>query len=965
MSQNYYKLYVESIFNLASTIVIKSELSAEMINKFLVLQYGEQEVDPYDPTSWKYYLNVCGQYHPRDEQITITSLDSGVEIVFDKLRLDQNPVTKSSYAYGSRYYRELVTLHPDKELLIIGSLYPADMSKAINAEDGDVISYPSNLVEEQELSLISNIEDWIKRFKARWDNRQFNVSDSLYGAANHGIMYLQLVPLIFNLRLAACKTNEVHSFHIRQYLASHGMLDIYLDQLSLKQALFLYRNIAYIERNNGKKEIFSWLVEKILTDRDIPISEYSMRHNTGNMTSVATPLVGFRRKELNDVYSGYNNETVRIDTKRLLSKEELDAKGNSEYSFYNADRINTQFEYSLSSVVGTKVLESSMIDYSADDPYPLIDIQLNHWLYYSSLGIYRANIIIQEPRTGVEYTLSAFDAYVYWFYIYCKSIGVHLNKTAIFADNVIPDFLATRVVSIPRVSRSDVNQIADLTGVESDVIAEIFYSQAGVITQTSVKDFNNQTLEILKQSNFQQALVSNQQHMVRRAMVKNAINRLYYDIRISTHDTFSSQQTVARTYPEWLSEKNINDYNYSPEECELIYSNLFQKATGGNLYTTQAMGQLQRSMIKLMRQLSSYSVQYITEINQSSIRRLNWGTIRIGDYNARDVRHESLTEYKIIPFNVKGEETDTIKIDCENASVKTITGTIQSNEKRVPITVKPFVTKDTGTLHVHEVRFGTIVINPCFFNDPAFVGGIKHLDSYQEFYNLSPNDQATIKDVYFNPFEQDPNAGKIKLSLVLFKDMIPDFSYTKLPKRNLKAFTNIFIPQKVDSGVRNLLSIELDIFHGNLGQIELPGYILFNGTNVADLFTYFGKTSVLNSFVSNGGEILIDPGAIPDALDMGTTLEIFKGITTPTQLQGFSYSQEATNVNFTFVGESSNVNFVRPFFTTEVAMHPSEPGEIVNAFELLTSTTVLGGFEYNEYQLVGFTINGTQIDFDV
>ena len=67
-------------------------------------------------------------------------------------------------------------------------------------------------------------------------------------------------------------------------------------------------------------------------------------------------------------------------------------------------------------------------------------------------------------------------------------------------------------------------------------------------------------------------------------------------------------------------EKGLSNYDYSPEECEIIYNDIFTKATGGTLYTTKALSDLQKSMIRLMKQLSSYSIQFVTEINKTNIK---------------------------------------------------------------------------------------------------------------------------------------------------------------------------------------------------------------------------------------------------------------------------------------------------------------------------------------------------------
>ncbi len=690
-----------------------------------------------------------------------------------------------------------------------------------------------------------------------------------------------------------------------------------------------------------------------------------MRHSLEDSdSSNPKPNIRFKRKELNNIYSGFINEDVRISTQQLLNKEIPDAIGNSEYVDYNFDSIKSKFDYSLSGVVATKVLESTIIDYTDDDPYPLIDYQLNHWLFYASSGVYTAPVIIKEPRTGVDINLTPFDAFIYWFYIFSKSIGVNYNNKSIFANNSIPDFLATRVIKPNRVNINQVRQVSFIEDISIDLINYILDTQLPVISLLSVNAFNLRTLQILKNSNEQQNLLSLQEHKDRRAMLETVVNSLYYDVRIDTNNVLSQQGTVSRTFPEWLNEKNIVDYDYSRDECITIYSQLFTSATGGNLYSTKLMTELQKSLIKLMKQLSSYSVQYITEINSTSIRKLNWSTIRLGDIRSIETKLQQVELCELLPEIIEVQENNLTKIESQLTSVKTITGSIQSNRKDIEIKVKPYLSPETGALHAYQIRFGTITINPCLWNDPAFVGGIKILDSYQEFYNLAPEDKKTIKDVYFTVFEQDINAGKVNINNVVIRDIIPDFNYTRLKTQILKAFKPVFIPQKSKSTIKNLLNISLSIFKSNIGSITLPAYSLFNATNVLELFKYFANSTVINSFNYNGGELYIDPLNFHQILEMGNSLEIFKGVFTPTSIQGFNYSNDIRNINVNYGGGSSSINFVRPFFTTSVALHPTAPGQILESFRLLNSSVILGGFEYAGYSFGGFSINGSQVNFD-
>lgn len=322
-----------------------------------------------------------------------------------------------------------------------------------------------------------------------------------------------------------------------------------------------------------------------------------------------------------------------------------------------------------------------------------------------------------------------------------------------------------------------------------------------------------------------------------------------------------------------------------------------------------------------------------------------------------------MNQVKITASNFVVDEENYVPIDTDTTAVRAATETIHSNQTSIELMVKPYFGETATTLHTHEVRFGTININPSYYNDPSFVGGIKTLDSYESYYQLDPSQQDTIKDVYYNVFERDPNDGKINLGISVLRSIIPSFKYTKLFKRKLQSFSYSYIPQSVISGIRNLVSVELDAFYASMGSHSLIAFKLMNRESIASLFVYFGETKILNSFVNTSGELISDPNSLTDLLGMGVSIDIFKGLTAPVSIDGFIYSQDKSNINLSFISENINVNFVRPFFATNVALHPTAPGQLLNAFKLLSNVSVVGGYAYQGYNLSGFTYNGTDIDF--
>ena len=131
MENNYYDVYLDSALQLAESIVIKSDESARAINEALTIKYGKSIVDELYPNTWKYYLNLAGEYHITDPVIEVTSLDTLEQIQFTKQNLEEHTATKKAYQYGSVLYKELVDRYPDLRQLILGVLYPVDLNTAI------------------------------------------------------------------------------------------------------------------------------------------------------------------------------------------------------------------------------------------------------------------------------------------------------------------------------------------------------------------------------------------------------------------------------------------------------------------------------------------------------------------------------------------------------------------------------------------------------------------------------------------------------------------------------------------------------------------------------------------------------------------------------------------------------------------------------------------------------------------
>lgn len=731
-SSNYYNLYIADVLTLANTIIIKSQETIDGLNKLVneSAQFnGTEYVNTVAPETWKYYMNISGQYHHLDDMMKVVSLDTLEEINFTKENLLTHLATKAGYSYGTRQYKELLLRYPNQELLIKGILYPVDIDKAINSPDGTILSYPDGLVEFNEYSLIRKLQTWVYGFKERWVNAQYHTSDSLYAATSLGIMYLNLVPAILSIRLAACKTNEAHSFHVKQYLASHGFLNQYLDNMTLRQALFFYRNISYIERNSGKKEIFEWLVEHIMTERSLPLAEFYMKHDLSEQPENIYPALVFKNNSLNGNMSANTKSDYTLE--EILNKEVNQARDNVIYNPIYQPIIKERMENSLSNTALTKLLESAVIDYSNSALYSIEEILLNHWLYLSSLGLYKSYVTVINPKTNEKIALTTKDAFTVYWYAYCRSINIDVVK--------VPKLIATRVQRIPMVTPEDALSVVDKTLVNSSVFNTAISIQPVIKPIISTQAFYSCCEKIYQSTLLQIKLISNHEDYRTRGMVANMVNRIYCDKYCSLGQTDEAYET-------WFKDRLLDISDLSQTEFGVLATNTLEAATSLKLNQGSSLKNLQKAMIGLLSQLSSYSIQVVSDINDSAMKVTQWPAVRPGNILSDSKTNIKYTDYqsRVIKFMSHLKEKNVVDFGNNNTMGSISMSTSDSIDIDIGVDIN---LGNKGIVYMQILNLDGVRVKPQYplsKNDQDVIP-VFGTDTY---LNLNSEQQQTLKDIY-------------------------------------------------------------------------------------------------------------------------------------------------------------------------------------------------------------------------
>lgn len=616
MSNVYFDVYRDDTIRLVRSVIVKFNETALQINTQLERNYPIT-VDPDEPTTWKYYMHLAGDYHSTDTMMYVRSADTLEMIEFTKANLEIHRATARAYLPGTTLYNSLSRQYPDQVDLITGILYPIDIQMAIDAPDGKILYYDAKYIESQEDTLIYDLQDWVDAFYLRWYNQQFNLIDELFHAAYLGNMYLRMVPSIMAMRLSKAKTNQAHSYHIREYLASHEHLDDFIPYLDTYQMLWLYRNINYLQRHAGNKDTFRRLVQNILTHRGIPIIEYTLDQNSKNLLRDYKASAEMVKHDIN--FAIVDPDNAQVPVANILERESLLARDNPLVQFDTERDIQRDMGYSAYSVLPTRVYDSEVIDRSVSNVKSLEHVLLNEWLDLASSNRYRAFVQIPNPKNGVNMTMSVKNAWIVTMYCWMKTRG--------WLSPTIPKFIAYDVLTPKSPTFFELRAMSPLRIIPDKIITAIQDITPPMSDYISTEQFYLDCVQAHKNYLKQWELYSFQEHMVGRGYCEQIV-RMHYMNRMCTlvDDDI--------TWDTYFRQQGFDITDLSNPDMEQLMLDTINIATGANLVKVITLGEVQRELLRLMSKMSSYIAQYLRNVEFTKFHVLGMVMPRVGDISA-------------------------------------------------------------------------------------------------------------------------------------------------------------------------------------------------------------------------------------------------------------------------------------------------------------------------------------------
>lgn len=595
MSNPIYELHRQDNLRLARSIVFKFGYEAKA-NNDLILASGKEVSE--DPTTWRYYMNLNGDYHPSNIPMEVVSLDSRTTVPVTKNSLLFHPVTRREMRVGGTIYEELVRKYPTQLTLIHGIINPVPTSVSIPAKECTILSYDKSLVEEQESNLISEVQELMYSTYERW---HIDTHENI-GELNSTAFLIFFAKTIFDaialVRQENVHSNRAHSYHIWRYLSSHGKLDRYRPYLTRNQMLWLYRELKVLINNAGQEWTLEELIENLLTPIGVRAYQIEIAQNSG---ALLDPVLEVRRRNLN--FKDNTLDTlIKVNTnevnERLNAGKNLPADTVSRISeMYANKRADMLTSDSPTKVVETLVPNDISLITDAE-----ISFLVRQWGYLALKGLYTADITVSEKRSGVMLTIDTKTAYMLYL------------RMQLLVDNNSEYDLTTfgipRALSIHLPNPEDIINANDLVNphhvVEllNDVKFTTPFGQVKDFQEFCTKQRNAITIFDLraqqKQNSYQEAAYYSVLHLLRRDVALPISN----DIMTS----------------EWLAAISPALPNYRAEEAKELIMEIIVQATGVYFLEGYNKSAIRDQLVKLIGELTTYHVSFIeNEVDESPL----------------------------------------------------------------------------------------------------------------------------------------------------------------------------------------------------------------------------------------------------------------------------------------------------------------------------------------------------------
>lgn len=602
-----YETYRKEITNFLSTCTIKFSPLSYVYGASLIRAKGYTDInDTWNP----YYQNLCGNYQSYDTMMYVFSREDNTQVPFTLDLKKTHPVLANYYRVPNSEYTELCNKYPTQVGLIKSIVYPAkDIDTVIAAPELSLLNYDLNvLYEGEQQSLLMALSGYLTYVRDRWWFPDLAYEDR-YIPAFWYMLWQSLPVFLLSQRIKNVGTPFVHPFHIWEYLISKGLGD-YRDVLTIKQSLWLYRNLRWLLKNKGKETALTELAKNILGAVSVSLYGKEILQQIKERSEECISVPEVLSLDLSTSNLQADNSTISQFALRLY-------QGGLEKDISSENLTTQTLDYgrTVNSQLPTKFLEFMRNNINSRWERLLLNFLVETVLYRYSLGQLKYAVSIVDVSANVSVSLSVSDALNLLWWSLARQSGTTPEKL----PTKFSTYLAFNAEYPTRIEnefthlgvRYRIDQCLPKT--IDEVIQQIPYTRSSFIDKAEFETFLTKQFK---------ALLTDTRYMISTGddLVQKAMHRVYSQLLLRKTHTFPP--VAQATYSDWWLEHTDlsylkayyeNDYQEYSHLTGLLIEVLFpitaEMAALVGVASYQAA--LYAALRKLFVQLCSYDIEFL------------------------------------------------------------------------------------------------------------------------------------------------------------------------------------------------------------------------------------------------------------------------------------------------------------------------------------------------------------------
>lgn len=430
----HYEIYRKQILNYLETVTMKFSALAKIRATYIKNTYGHIVDDKHNP----YYLNLLGEYSKYNTPMYVT-VETGEQVLFEKSLWDNHPKTARTFSIPSEEYTTLCLQYPTQVGLIKSIIYPVSCSidELLEKRNLTILAHDPTLLHSNERqSVVSDLTQFLDYVHERWLVMDYDFEDQ-YPLVFMSMLYQLMFGCILTKRIQNLRTDNVHPLHIWEYLSSHGLAE-YENVLTNKQAMFLYKNIGYLNANKGKKSTLRILADNLLRDFHIALSTKYIYQQTRDEADNCRCVPEFISEDVVSYSDDPLADTgVEVMDEILRKFKNLDIYPN--YSTEDSVAMREKFGTTQINVLPTRIYEFKKYTINTADALYLTEFLIDSLLLHVANKTLNYKVQFKDPNTQIVISLSMQDMMVLFHYcLYCRFDGPRETIIPTLAEVRIP-----------------------------------------------------------------------------------------------------------------------------------------------------------------------------------------------------------------------------------------------------------------------------------------------------------------------------------------------------------------------------------------------------------------------------------------------------------------------------------------------------------------------------------------------